>query len=331
MTKSDQIHTTVYHVGAAGGMHRAWIDYPGVVNYVCFDAEESAAAELKAAAEKGADKNTRMFVEARPVFSHNGPIDFHVYDIPTLSSTFLFDEKITHRFRYSDVRHLKTTTLDCTTIDEIAKSRGEAPDSLTIDAQGASLAILEGATNVLARCVLSVRVEVEFLSVYRGQPLFDRVLAFMFGNGFRLIRIEKCGSGEAGVSTDSGPFSESVADGVPAWADAIFLKTPPLPKWAAQAPQESGALLFRSVLFALNNRIGSVGLDLIFELAEMNYLAPIVNALAASDREMLHGKLLAHLEVCEKSVWETDATRRTHHQKQQQKFREILRRNFGPQ
>lgn len=320
------IETTVYHVGAAGGIHRSWEGYPGILNYVCFDPEESAAAELKEIAGKSNEAGqVRIFVEKQPVFSRKGEIDFHIYDVPMLSSVFLLDEQITHRYRYSKVRHVKTLKMTCATIDDIAFRRGDAPDSLTIDAQGAGLAILEGATKALGSSIMSVRVEVEFIPLYRNQHLFDEVWTFMRSRGFRLVRLEKCGSGETGFSTDAGPFSSGMGDGVPAWADAIFLKVPAASDWSTKHVEESAAFLFKFVLFALSNRIGSVGLDLVYDMAQQNRLSSVIEALCDTDRELLMNGLLAQFEQCEASTWERQEDRRTVFRLQQQRFRAILK------
>ena len=326
MKLSKPIETTVYHVGAAGGVHRSWEGYPGILNYVCFDPEDGAAEELKEIADKSSKaERVRMYTEKQPVFNRNGEIDFNIYDVPMLSSVFLLDEQITHRYRYSTVRHVKTIKMSCATIDDIAFHRGEAPDSLTIDAQGAGLAILEGATKALANSIVSVRVEVEFTPLYRNQPLFDEVWAFMRSRGFRLVRLEKCGSGETGFSTDAGPFSNAMGDGVPAWADAIFLKVPAVSDWSTKHIQESAAFLFKFVLFALSNRIGSVGLDLVYEVAQHNRLSSVIEALCGTDRELLMNCLLVQLEQCEASTWERQQDRRTTFRLQQQKLRAILK------
>lgn len=57
-------------------------------------------------------------------------------------------------------------------------------DFLKIDIQGAEVAALKGATKVLAGATL-VQVEVEFLELYEGQPLFGDVDALLRGAGFQ--------------------------------------------------------------------------------------------------------------------------------------------------
>jgi hypothetical protein len=172
---------------------------------------------------------------------------------------------------------------------------------------------------------MSVRVEVEFIPLYRNQPLFDEVWALMRSRGFRLVRLEKCGSGEAGFSTDAGPFSTSMGDGVPAWADAIFLKIPAASDWSTKPVQESAAFLFKFVLFALNNGIGSVGLDLVYEVAQRSRLVPVIQALCDADRELLVSRMLAQLDQCEASTWESQEERRTVFRRYQQRLGAVMK------
>jgi Methyltransferase FkbM domain len=61
-------------------------------------------------------------------------------------------------------------------------------DFIKLDTQGSELEILQGGVRALAgvRCV---EVEVEFNPIYRGQPLFYEVDAFMRGQGFVLWKL----------------------------------------------------------------------------------------------------------------------------------------------
>ncbi|HVC76695.1 MAG TPA: FkbM family methyltransferase [Candidatus Micrarchaeaceae archaeon] len=64
------------------------------------------------------------------------------------------------------------------------------PDFLKLDVQGAELAILQGGEQTLQRTGL-VEVEVEFAEMYRGQPLFHDIAAFMSNRGFELLYLNR--------------------------------------------------------------------------------------------------------------------------------------------
>ncbi len=88
-------------------------------------------------------------------------------------------------------------TLDCmekvdqiemkvTTLDKWAKqSSVEYIDHIKLDTQGSELLILQGGATIL-NTVRSIEVEVEFNSLYKDQPLFSDVDAFLRKHGFVL-------------------------------------------------------------------------------------------------------------------------------------------------
>jgi hypothetical protein len=70
-----------------------------------------------------------------------------------------------------------------TTIDALAQ---EQCDVLSLDVQGAELAVMEGAKGQMAN-VLCVVSECEFAPIYYGQPLFHEQMRFLSRRGFRLM------------------------------------------------------------------------------------------------------------------------------------------------
>ncbi len=75
----------------------------------------------------------------------------------------------------------------CTTLDEFARRDGiEAVDYLKLDTQGTELDILRGGEAMLAS-TLVIKTEVEFVQVYRGQPLFGEVVGHLADRGFRFV------------------------------------------------------------------------------------------------------------------------------------------------
>lgn len=86
-----------------------------------------------------------------------------------------------------------------------------SPVLLKIDAQGAELAVMEGATRLLP-AVATVLVECSFAELYEGQPTADDVIRFLHGHGFRLHSV-------GSVTTDGG--------GRPVQADLVFERVQP--------------------------------------------------------------------------------------------------------
>ena len=104
-------------------------------------------------------------------------------------------------------------------LDDVAETAGA--DLLKLDIQGAELMVLRHATARLAAAVV-VQAEVEFLPLYRDQPLFGDVDRFMRDHGFAFHRFYPENSRVmsplmVGGSPYAG-FSQLV------WADAIFIR-----------------------------------------------------------------------------------------------------------
>ncbi len=81
--------------------------------------------------------------------------------------------------RVVSTHSVQTRRLD--DMDEI-----KSPDVLKMDVQGAELDCLKGATRILKESVVFVQTEVEFVPLYKGQPLFADVDAFLRSQGFML-------------------------------------------------------------------------------------------------------------------------------------------------
>src|SRR6202042_1260759 len=64
------------------------------------------------------------------------------------------------------------------------------PDFIKLDTQGTELEILRGSPEAVAHALM-VEAEVEFTSIYEGQPLFHDVAQFMHQNGFELLYLNR--------------------------------------------------------------------------------------------------------------------------------------------
>jgi FkbM family methyltransferase len=75
------------------------------------------------------------------------------------------------------------------TLDDICEDAGiESVDLLKLDVQGYELEVLRGAGRILER-TRDIIVEVEFVPIYDGGPLFPAVWQDLCGRGFRLSQL----------------------------------------------------------------------------------------------------------------------------------------------
>jgi FkbM family methyltransferase len=92
-------------------------------------------------------------------------------------------------------------------------------DFIKIDVQGGELDVLKGAGNVLNRTVVT-HCEVEFSRVYKNQPLFGDIDAYMQAAGFELVDIIN-----AGYATLKG-LPRPIARSRLLWGDAVYIRSP---------------------------------------------------------------------------------------------------------
>ncbi len=120
-------------------------------------------------------------------------------------------EEITEMERTEEV-----TTVRLDDIAEITEAH-----YLKIDVQGATLDVLRGAERLL-KTTLVIYAEVEFVEMYRGQPLFAEVDAFLRERGFMFHFFEGWGgrpfAPSLSVKKPGEPFRQQL------WADAVYVR-----------------------------------------------------------------------------------------------------------
>jgi hypothetical protein len=99
-------------------------------------------------------------------------------------------------------------------------------DMLKIDVQGAELDVFVGAGTLLEDALL-IWTEVEFLPLYRDQPLFAEVERYLRDKGFQLFAFDGIASRPLRAFADSGRPAGTRTQAL--WADALFL--PRLERW----------------------------------------------------------------------------------------------------
>lgn len=161
-----------------------------------------------------------IYVEANPeVFSvlkktlpdrvcHNfaiadetGTIDLHVTSFDHSSSILPFKK---HAEICPDMRHEKTITVPCITIDQLLSNQRSPMDLINLDIQGAELMALQGATRTL-RTTKAILTEVNREELYAGCALIGDLDFFLRQFGFQRVQ----------TSFKRGET----------WGDALYLKS----------------------------------------------------------------------------------------------------------
>jgi FkbM family methyltransferase len=114
-------------------------------------------------------------------------------------------------------------------LDDFAETAGA--DFLKVDVQGGELLVLQGAVERLRR-VLAVHVEVEFLPLYKNQPLFADIDVFLRAQGFAFHTLIPSGRTfkPVTVNNDATGWVRQIV-----WADAVYV--PDFMKFTQLAPE----------------------------------------------------------------------------------------------
>jgi FkbM family methyltransferase len=130
------------------------------------------------------------------------------------SSFLMPNSKILERFpnmeRFQITKKLK---LQINTADKIVKSK---IDFMKLDIQGSELSVLKGAKGIL-KGVLGLEIEVEFLELYSGQPLFGQVNEYLKRQDFEFIDFVNLCRWDRYSQNSYGQL---------VFGDAFYLKTP---------------------------------------------------------------------------------------------------------
>jgi len=95
-------------------------------------------------------------------------------------------------------------TLPTLPLDDAAAKFGLTDASyLKLDIQGAELEVLQSGPRLLAESVMALRVETEFLPIYKGQPLQKDIDGCLRAHGFMPMGSSNCAIGGASPGSAS--------------------------------------------------------------------------------------------------------------------------------
>jgi FkbM family methyltransferase len=166
--------------GAHGGLSEHWRRFDRWLEVDSFEPDRAECERLN----RGAPASLRWHPQglARTTGKHK----LYLLNRSTGSSLYPPNEALISR--YSDRSYWglrEVIDVDCVSLDDFLGER--SPHLLKLDTQGSELDILRGMSEAHWRSVLAAEIEVEFLELYAGQPLFPDVHRFMCERGFELF------------------------------------------------------------------------------------------------------------------------------------------------
>ncbi|MHB1140928.1 MAG: FkbM family methyltransferase [Sulfuricaulis sp.] len=93
-------------------------------------------------------------------------------------------------------------------------------DYIKIDVQGSELAVFQNASRALSGAIL-IQTEVEFVELYKGQPMFADVDTFLRGKGFQLHCFDKIGSRAFKPLVRGNDINAGIRQAL--WTDAYYV------------------------------------------------------------------------------------------------------------
>ncbi len=118
-----------------------------------------------------------------------------------------------------------TALVDTQPLDAVARAHGFAEAVfLKLDVQGAELEILQSAPELVGHALLGIRTEVEFMPIYRDQPLWADVDAHLRNAGYAAMDFLEIRRWRRATGTEGGPRPH--AAGQLAHADVLYLREP---------------------------------------------------------------------------------------------------------
>jgi protein O-GlcNAc transferase len=157
-----------------------------------------------------------------PFFVGNGgPAIFHETNWAPTGSLYEPNSRLLEKFQNlaEVVTPVAAHAVNTTRLDDIADI-GDV-DFIKIDVQGSELAVFENASRALSSALL-IQTEVEFVELYKGQPMFADVDTFLRANGFQFHAMN-------GVSGRA--FKPLIANGdvnsvfrQALWGDALYVR-----------------------------------------------------------------------------------------------------------
>jgi len=208
---------TYIDVGARWGANTGLLSLFSNSRWVGFEPDPEEFKKIESSKKKG--QEYLPFA----LGASSGIKDLNITKSPDWSSLYDPDPEMFRQFK--GLNNFYPITSKCQipirALDDLVKSCKDTlgnADYLKIDVQGAEVDVLKGASNLISKSIIAVEVEVEFVQLYKGQPLFGQIHDMLINNGFLLFDLSR----NRCIRSD---FSSNIETrGQLIWSDALYLK-----------------------------------------------------------------------------------------------------------
>jgi FkbM family methyltransferase len=218
--KDDPI--VILDVGARGGTESYWQLYGDQAFQIGFEADVEECQKLN---QEYSGKNYRFYPIA--LGKQRETRTFSICQSLTGSSFYPANMDFLNRFpayHAQAMEVVKTASIETIDLDSFARAEPiREADFIKLDVEGSELDVLQGATSLLQRSVLGLRLEVLFHSDLRSQPTFSEIDLFLNSLGFKLFDLKMYRYARKTLSLPPGLF-DSTAIGQVLWGEALYLR-----------------------------------------------------------------------------------------------------------
>jgi FkbM family methyltransferase len=163
--------------------------------------------------------NTHRFF---PLFVGDGrPAIFHETNWAQTGSLYEPNSRLLEKFQNlaEVVTPIAVHPVDTTRLDDIAEISDI--DFIKIDVQGSELAVFKNASRALSSALL-IQTEVEFVELYKGQPMFADVDTFLRARGFQFHTLNGFAGRAFKPLVANGDVNSAFRQAL--WSDAIYVR-----------------------------------------------------------------------------------------------------------
>lgn len=173
-------------VGVRGGPEPCWDIYGNQLHLIGFEPDVEECKRLNRLAKNKPPLGRKEEYYSIALYRDKGTYTLHISKNKEASSLFQTNRDFVSRFPHeSPGAIIASAQVQTTDIDAFLKENGiDYVDFMKIDVEGAELAVLEGAGNLLSESLLGLSIEVFFQPYHIGRPLFGDIDKYLRGLGF---------------------------------------------------------------------------------------------------------------------------------------------------
>jgi FkbM family methyltransferase len=287
-TISENHSFSLVDVGSMGGIESEWEELGDQIRVIGFEPDKRQFAKLQS--------TDRLLYLNNIVSSKSESIRFNVSREPGKSSIFEPNREFLDEFpnadRYDTVDTVEFGADLVDSLDNILeKNEIDDVDFLKIDTQGSELAVLQGSEKCIDDSLLGLKVEVEFVEIYKKQPLFHDVDQFLRGRAFNLIDIRR-------AFWKRNFFADYNGRGQLIFGDALYFKDIHsfLDSIEGRSPDFIESKIYKFIIVALRYGMLDYAFSILLRAQERSLIARdqalLVRSAISNDRLLSRGKRL---------------------------------------